>query len=473
MFCPNCDYEYRSGAVCPRCKVDTVIFDRTAGISDRLYNKGLAKAKISDITGAIECLRKSIKFNKNNIAAHNLIGLCYYEIGYVGEALKHWVVSNSKLKEQNRASYYIDEASKNGKVIEKLDNAVAMYNQALEYIKAENDDMAVIQLKKAVEASPRFVDAHNLLAFCSLIQGDTEKAVTSIEKALSVDVNNPVALNYYNELFQNKKRPEPVANFAGPAQAAKPAAAEQEAAQAAFKPITVDERKRMFDSFPIGEILAFAIGCVVIAILMITLYTPSRVDTKNDEIDKLQKELDTLSEEYAENKTDLEKLISEAETGLSAMETENEQLRSRVAAQDLRERVNSAANLVADENYLAAAEELSIIDLNEMPADLVERINELKVIVWPKVVALCFENGRESYESAEFDAAYSSLQKSLLYMTQESEIAPNIYYYLGLTAEKLEDFAGASEYYIIVMDDYPNSNQFNLAKTRYDQINQE
>ena len=46
--------------------------------SNYWYNDGLRKAKIRDMSGAIMSLRKSLQFNRENIAARNLLGLVYY-----------------------------------------------------------------------------------------------------------------------------------------------------------------------------------------------------------------------------------------------------------------------------------------------------------------------------------------------------------------------------------------------------------
>ena len=42
------------------------------------YNDGLRKAKIRDLTGAENSLKKSIQFDKYNKDAMNLLGIFYY-----------------------------------------------------------------------------------------------------------------------------------------------------------------------------------------------------------------------------------------------------------------------------------------------------------------------------------------------------------------------------------------------------------
>ena len=64
-------------------------------LSNRYYNEGLEKAGIRDMTGAVQSLQLSLKLNKNNIDARNLLGLIYYETGEVVPALSEWVISKN------------------------------------------------------------------------------------------------------------------------------------------------------------------------------------------------------------------------------------------------------------------------------------------------------------------------------------------------------------------------------------------
>ena len=55
--------------------------------SNSWYNDGLRKAQVRDMSGAIVSLQQSLQYNRENIAARNLLGLVYYGIGEVSEAL--------------------------------------------------------------------------------------------------------------------------------------------------------------------------------------------------------------------------------------------------------------------------------------------------------------------------------------------------------------------------------------------------
>ena len=53
------------------------------------YNLGLERAKLKDLSGAAELLKKSLHFSKYQTNARNLLGLIYYEMGETADALRN------------------------------------------------------------------------------------------------------------------------------------------------------------------------------------------------------------------------------------------------------------------------------------------------------------------------------------------------------------------------------------------------
>ena len=82
-------------AVCMNCGADQRLYRRILRLSNSYYNAGLAKARVRDMTGAASCLLQSLKLNKRNIQARNLLGLVYYETGETVQALCEWVISTT------------------------------------------------------------------------------------------------------------------------------------------------------------------------------------------------------------------------------------------------------------------------------------------------------------------------------------------------------------------------------------------
>ena len=131
--------------------------------SNYWYNDGLKKANIRDLSGAIASLKRSLQYNRANIAARNLLGLVYYGRGDVIEALVEWILSKNFQSHENIANYYIQKVKETQGELEAINQAVKRFNQALGYCQQGGEDLAVIQLKKAVAIHPNFVKAYQLL----------------------------------------------------------------------------------------------------------------------------------------------------------------------------------------------------------------------------------------------------------------------------------------------------------------------
>ena len=164
MVCYKCGCRLSEHDFCTACGADVALYKRILSASNRLYNDGLEKASVRDLSGAIVSLRQSLKFNKNNIDARNLLGLVYFEIGEAVAALKEWVISDNIRPKKNIAADYIEMIQANQTRLSSINETIKKYNQALMYCNQDSIDLAVIQLKKVLSNSPKYVRAHQLLA---------------------------------------------------------------------------------------------------------------------------------------------------------------------------------------------------------------------------------------------------------------------------------------------------------------------
>jgi len=61
MNCPKCGHEIiKWRKRCEICGQDISMFGRLMRISNAFYNKGLERAKVRDLSGAIEMLKRSL-----------------------------------------------------------------------------------------------------------------------------------------------------------------------------------------------------------------------------------------------------------------------------------------------------------------------------------------------------------------------------------------------------------------------------
>lgn len=172
--------------------------------SNYWYNDGLRKAQIRDMAGAIVSLRRSLQFNRENIAARNLLGLVYYGIGEVPEALVEWIISKNLRSYNNIADYYINTVQASARELETINLAIKKYNQCLAYCQQNGEDLAIIQLKQVVSSHPTFLKAHQLLALLYLHTGQYTRARQMVRQARKLDTGNELTLKYMHELTHQR-----------------------------------------------------------------------------------------------------------------------------------------------------------------------------------------------------------------------------------------------------------------------------
>ena len=200
MNCIYCGTPLSDIDYCTGCGADITILKRVARISNLLYNEGLDKARVRDLSGAIKSLKRSLEFNKENKDARNLLGLVYFESGEVVSALTEWVISKNMNPDDNLAEYYIDKLQSNKNKLDTINQTIRKYNQALVYCREDHDDMAMIQLKKVLSQNPKLIKAYHLLALLYLKHQDYEKARKLLKKAAFIDTNNTTTLRYLQEV---------------------------------------------------------------------------------------------------------------------------------------------------------------------------------------------------------------------------------------------------------------------------------
>ena len=124
-------------------------------LSNVYYNRGLEKAQIRDMSGAIKELRQCLQLNKNHTSARNLLGLVYYEIGEMADALAEWVSSTNFQARNNEAIQYINKLQETQEFLDEMIMASRKYNQALHLLRRNSEDLAILQLIKDINSKDK------------------------------------------------------------------------------------------------------------------------------------------------------------------------------------------------------------------------------------------------------------------------------------------------------------------------------
>lgn len=441
MKCPVCGYIFKSGSACPDCGTDIVLYNKTRAISDRLYNYGLKCANERDLTGAIESLKKSILVNKFNTKARNLLGLVYFEKGLVADALREWVMSSNLNKQDKTASEYLEKLRTNARELEKMNDALRLYNLAIQYMGQHSEDLALIQLKKAIAYNPKLVDAYNLAALCNMASGNNTAAEPFVKRVLYLDKKNPTALRYMQEITPGSKVGETVDSR------------EDSAAARRKRRLSYKESNKSI----IGkqEILLFLGGVVCAVAVLMALVFPTMLESRSKTINELKTTLENY-ESY--NGGDGSASYDEVLQENASLKEELEKYKDSVVLQTKIGNVNKAYALLANGEYKEAALLIKDIDISDMSDDDIKIYDQVREQTFAKAAEDLFSEGKMYYLSGKYDDAENTLNDCLDLLTDE-DYTGDVLYYLGKTAESKGEAATAVSYYQRVLSDYPNSSQ--------------
>ncbi len=447
MVCPKCNKESENN-ICNNCKEDIILINKILNISNKYYNKGLKKAKKRNFEEAIELLKLAVKYNNKNIEALNILGLCYYATGEIGSAAKYWVKSCfiNNDAEENLAVNYLKKVENKLTKREKLNDSLKMYNHALEHMKRKSDDVAIIQLKKAVEINPNFVEALNLLTLCYLVQGNNTKAISTAKQVLEIDKSNEKATKYYNSLMASRES----------------------------KIMQISQPKEQLvksQSNKKSNILSFLLGGVTIGLITYFLILPTIYDKNTKKVNDLfnksaitaksyTDELGEIQNENVKLKKELEKIQNESKTNFIAFKEE-----------EAKRLLKEASNLNFNKDYIGAGAVISTIDENYIEVSDIGVYKAIKDESYLNAGQLLFTKGVKEYDRGEHEKSIESLQKSLYYSKESTDYYDDALFYMGRNCEMLGDNVTAKKFYTDLVEKYPDSNVYQSGKSRLNIIN--
>ncbi len=424
---------------------------RCQRIANGYYNQGLEKAKIRDLTGAAECLKKSLHFNKYQTDARNLLGLIYYEMGETGESLVQWVISMNLQPEGNRAEVYLREIQgKRGK-LEAENQNIRKYNQALYQAQTGSDDLAILLLGRVVDFNPHFVKAHLVLALLHMGHGDYTKAGKSLQKVLQIDKNHPKALWYMSIVKANTGRAE----------------VEKKKMDTAFShrqmqdddvilPPTYKETTGWLTIINIAA--GLLLGAAVIWFLVMPALERELNHRHNQELNRVleqvnQKnmELDSLREQLAAAETDRDSVMSD----LQAMQADEE----GVVRQYQRLVVMLKAREAGDMNTVA----VTYTDLDGSlitDPDMAAIVEEIRSYMETEGYQVLANLGNEARDAGNQDSALGYYQKSLAVKGDN----PQVIYDMALIYQARDEKDTANQLFGQVIMNYSGTELAALAK---------
>ncbi len=445
MRCYKCNAELTQDGYCHKCGADVTVYKIVVKASNSYYNVGLAKAQVRDLSGAVATLKTSLRINKKNIKARNLLGLVYFEMGEVAMALSQWVLSLNIKPEKNIADSYIRKVKANQNKLEVYNQAAKKYNFSLNKLQQDGEDVALIQLKKVVSMNPKFIKAHLLLALVYMRSGDEDRAIKCLKRVLKIDRNNTLALRYMDEI-----------NKTGIAKDE----AEQESYYKNRKvgPLTGHDVILPRNSYkePASGVLTviyILLGVVIGVALVWFLVVPSKVQIAKQEKNEVVKEYTEQLAKYSVDITRLEGQIEKLTAQLSEAQKELNGYEGEDGELSMYNKLIDAANAYVKNDFEEAAVLLATIDVTQLPTENAKNLHTTMSDNSNGGADAFYLAGVEAYDLAKYTDAIVYLLKSYENDKNRAETV----YYLAMSYLMINDMENANKYINVVNTKYKDT----------------
>lgn len=452
MICYRCGQDVGDAKRCPNCGADLTVFWKVRRISNSYYNLGLQQAEVRNLSGAVESLKNSLKFNKYNIDARNLLGLVYHEMGETVDALSEWVISQSYQPKDNLANRYLDEIQKNRGQLDTINQTIKKYNQALHYCQQDSRDLAIIQLKKVLSMNPKLIKGHQLLALLYLQDGKLELAKKSLRNAGKIDANNTTTLRYLKEVNTQLKEKSP---------SKKPKDDDLISYQSGNETIIMPKR---FKESSLGSTLAYIVTGLVVGVAVTAfLIVPSvKNQAKEDAKQQILEASDTISSNGQTIK-DLEQQVSDLQDQLEEEANNNEKVADQIKTYE--RLLNAYVSYTADD-VIAAGQALDKVNTSYLSKKAKSIYKDLNDEVRAQYLDKLYQEGYGYYQRGKYEDAITDLQK--IVDEEEDFQDGSAAYYLAQSYRKNGDLDSAKPYYQYVIDKHPGTERARTSQNYVD-----
>lgn len=457
MRCYKCNSVLSETNYCNGCGADVAIYKKIIRLSNTYYNTGLQKAKIRDLSGAAQMLRRSVRTDKHNTQARNLLGLVYFEMGECVEAMSQWVISKNFQPEKNLADKYLKNIQSNPTQLDLINQTAKKFNAALNYANEGSDDLAIVQLKRVLNMTSNYIKAAQLLALLYMKNNEYEKARKVLVKTSKIDVNNTLTISYLDEIEKKivKDTGKPLSKIKNVEE--RPALSGDD--------VIIPQTGYKEGNAAVMNIINVLLGIVLGAALIYFLVTPAREKSVRSQYND---QINQYSEKIASNNLNvsaLEKQIEELEKEKKELETKISDQQNNIDEITTYDQLLSAAAKFAASDLTGCALEISKINVGDIASEgFKSAYNALKATTYTAALDTYVNEGTIAVNEGRYDDAIALLLNG--YQLDKNDV--RIVYqlgkaYWGKNGNKLDD--NSKKYFEEVIKIAPDSNYSGYAKS--------
>lgn len=328
-------------------------------------------------------------------------------------------------------------------------NSITLYNKALENLRANSEDIAIIELKKAIAMNPGFHQAMNLLGICYAYTKNNDKAKDMFERVIAEENNSIKALQYMNSIGSND-----IPGVAPEDGKQRKKSGDKNNSKNMRRQLSfldkLSESKMGLKHSAVKYLIGFIIGIVIMVLFNVFFgflgrdpAVSTQSDINNDKTpvgknDSNQMEVDKL-------KAEIEKMTNDVKQSDTALDY------YKNAAKLL-----EIDNMVTAKKYEAAADKLLLLKAVSFNGSEKTRYTGLCSEVLSKAAWNAYVDGNNLFYARKYREALDRLNKVSTYGDQWS-CMDNVLYDIGMCYAALNDSRSAVSTFQKLKASYPNS----------------
>lgn len=364
-------------------------------------------------------------------------------------------------------------------ISEDIKNSILLYNSALENLKMDSEDIAIIELRKAISLNPEFHEAINLLGICYCYLNDYGKAEEMFEKVAKAEKNGVRAINYLNDM--RKAEIPDISQDGGKATKNHMRKKVQRPKEVKSGEIGVRERKpdtvRLIQYPSIGkeknnkkqEIIKYLTGIIIGLIIAFLIGIPGiSKQNKGSSIGSEGSNKDSIAAENEKN--------TEFEEKYKQLSSEHEELikdyEIAIADRDYYKAViklYEADDFYKAQKYEDAADMLVLVKNIEFSNTDKGKYDNLHKEIMPRASDIVYSQAYNLFQGQKFKESVNKYLKIPEYYENYGKM-DIVLYYAGKCYLELDDKEKAKEMFQKTIEKYPDSEYAKYSQSRLNSI---
>jgi TolA-binding protein len=284
------------------------------------------------------------------------------------------------------------------------------------------------------------------------------------ERALQLDVNNTIALNYYYELTQSASRPEPRGGK------------KSEAAHASDKKTKYGNNYGAINmeggkpkDFHLKEIILFIVGAACMFGLLYVLVLPAIYRDNNNRIVAEQMSHAQAAAELNEKIDGLSEDIEGLTGDIAMLNRDISDLERQLHFEERVNQVLTAYRFFSENEMQTAVNELNGLSTAGLPPDIIEIEQQILSVAYPRLATQYAAEGVAAYNARDLDLARERLSLVLRYAAEDAIQRADALYFLGIIymeSDNADEDDIAREYFLALIENFPGYRHIRNANQR-------